>query len=113
MSGPKAVEATLDEGRNRHLRRLLAALDAGVLRLVRVRVGALDGRHPRGQAARRQARSTHALHFGVLNMDHVLRPDVYRPSRVLNMRDLGKDLCSRDLEPAVRALFVYGANPVI
>jgi 23S rRNA pseudouridine2605 synthase len=36
------LEATLDEGRNRHLRRLLAALDAAVLRLVRVRVGALE-----------------------------------------------------------------------
>lgn len=35
------LEATLDEGRNRHLRRLLAALDAEVLRLVRVRIGAL------------------------------------------------------------------------
>lgn len=35
------LQATLDEGRNRHLRRLLAALDAEVLRLVRVRVGAL------------------------------------------------------------------------
>jgi 23S rRNA pseudouridine2605 synthase len=36
------LEATLDEGRNRHLRRLLAALDAEVLRLVRVRIGALE-----------------------------------------------------------------------
>lgn len=36
------IEATLDEGRNRHLRRLLAALDAEVLRLVRVRVGGLE-----------------------------------------------------------------------
>jgi len=35
------IEATLDEGRNRHLRRLLAALDAEVLRLVRVRIGGL------------------------------------------------------------------------
>jgi 23S rRNA pseudouridine2605 synthase len=35
------IEAVLDEGRNRHLRRLLAALDAEVLRLVRVRIGGL------------------------------------------------------------------------
>lgn len=35
------LECVLDEGRNRHLRRLLAALDVGVLRLVRVAIGGL------------------------------------------------------------------------
>ena len=35
------VEATLDEGRNRHLRRLCEAFDLKVLRLVRVAVGPL------------------------------------------------------------------------
>ena len=35
------VEIVLDEGRNRQIRRLLAALDIGVLRLVRVAIGAL------------------------------------------------------------------------
>ena len=35
------LECVLDEGRNRHLRRLLAALDVGVLRLVRVAIGDL------------------------------------------------------------------------
>jgi anaerobic selenocysteine-containing dehydrogenase len=59
------------------------------------------------------ARSTHALHFGVLNMDHVLRPDVYRPSRVLNMRDLGGDLCDDRLHPPVRGLIVYASNPAV
>ena len=59
------------------------------------------------------ARSTHKLHFGVLDMDSVERPDVHVPGvRVLNMRDLGNDLCG-DLRPPVRALIVYGANPMV
>ena len=33
--------------------------------------------------------------------------------RVLNMRDLGKDLCDRDLQPPIRSLMVYGANPMV
>ncbi len=36
------LEIILDEGRNRQIRRLLAAFDIGVLRLVRVAVGSLD-----------------------------------------------------------------------
>lgn len=36
------LEIVLGEGRNRHIRRLLAALDLDTLRLVRVRIGALD-----------------------------------------------------------------------
>jgi anaerobic selenocysteine-containing dehydrogenase len=60
------------------------------------------------------ARSTHMLQFATLDLDRVLMPEVYKPGvRTLNMRDLGKDLCSTDLDPAVRALFVYGANPVV
>lgn len=35
------LEVVLDEGRNRHIRRLLAAHDIGVLRLIRVAVGSL------------------------------------------------------------------------
>jgi 23S rRNA pseudouridine2605 synthase len=35
------LEIVLDEGRNRHIRRLLAAHDIGVLRLVRVAIGGL------------------------------------------------------------------------
>lgn len=35
------LQFVLDEGRNRHIRRMLAALDIGVLRLVRVAIGGL------------------------------------------------------------------------
>ena len=45
-----AVEITLDEGRNRQIRRLLAALDIGVLRLIRVAIGPLPlGRLKKGE----------------------------------------------------------------
>jgi len=44
------LEIVLDEGRNRHIRRLLEAEGAGVLRLVRVAIGGLQlGELPRGQ----------------------------------------------------------------
>jgi anaerobic selenocysteine-containing dehydrogenase len=59
------------------------------------------------------ARSTHALHFAALAMDRVKMPAVHRPARVLNMRDLGNDLCNRELQPQVRALMVHGANPMV
>jgi len=59
------------------------------------------------------ARSTHALHFSVLDMDAVLMPHVHTPARTLNMRDLGKDLCDRALTPPIRSLIVYGANPLV
>jgi 23S rRNA pseudouridine2605 synthase len=43
------LELVLDEGRNRHIRRLLAAVDVKVLRLVRVAVGGLTlGDLPKG-----------------------------------------------------------------
>ena len=60
------------------------------------------------------ARSTHKLHFAVLDMDSVTRPETHKAGiRVLNMRDLGKDLCDRDLKPPIRSLMVYGANPMV
>lgn len=44
------LEIVLDEGRNRQIRRLLAALDIGVLRLLRVAIGTLQlGELPKGQ----------------------------------------------------------------
>lgn len=44
------LEIVLDEGRNRQIRRLLAALDIGVLRLLRVAIGQVPlGELPKGQ----------------------------------------------------------------
>lgn len=44
------LEIVLDEGRNRQIRRLLAAFDIGVLRLIRVAIGDLVlGELPKGQ----------------------------------------------------------------
>jgi len=44
------LEIVLDEGRNRQIRRLLAAFDVSVLRLVRVAIGAIElGELPKGQ----------------------------------------------------------------
>jgi anaerobic selenocysteine-containing dehydrogenase len=60
------------------------------------------------------ARSTHMLQFAALDMDRVVMPEVHKPGvRVLNMRDLGSDLCNPHLDPPVRALIVYGANPAV
>jgi 23S rRNA pseudouridine2605 synthase len=43
------LEIVLDEGRNRQIRRLLAAFDIGVMRLVRVAIGELAlGELPKG-----------------------------------------------------------------
>lgn len=56
------LEIVLDEGRNRHIRRLLAAHDVGVLRLVRVGIGALQlGTLPKRQWRRLDAREVRAL----------------------------------------------------
>ena len=60
------------------------------------------------------ARSTHVLQFDTLDMDSVLMPEVHKPAaRVLNMRDLGNDLCNRELDPPIRSLMVYATNPVV
>ena len=60
------------------------------------------------------ARSTHKLQFAALAMDRVTMPEVEKPGvRVLNMRDIGRDLCNRELQPPVRSLIVYAANPMV
>lgn len=56
------LEVVLDEGRNRHIRRLLAALGFDVLRLIRVAIGSLAlGDLPKGQWRRLSADEVRAV----------------------------------------------------
>ena len=56
------LEIVLDEGRNRQIRRLLAALDVGVLRLVRVAIGTLAlGKLSKGESRPLDAAEQQAL----------------------------------------------------
>ncbi|HEV2680943.1 MAG TPA: pseudouridine synthase [Rhodanobacter sp.] len=56
------LEVVLDEGRNRHIRRLLAALGFDVLRLIRVAIGPLAlGELAKGQWRRLSAEEVNAL----------------------------------------------------
>jgi 23S rRNA pseudouridine2605 synthase len=56
------LEIVLDEGRNRQIRRLLAAFDINVLRLVRVAIGTLPlGDLPKGQWRRLDENEVRAL----------------------------------------------------
>jgi len=56
------LEIVLDEGKNRHLRRLLAALGVGVLRLVRVAIGPLVlGDLAKGQFRRLTPEEIHSV----------------------------------------------------
>lgn len=60
------------------------------------------------------SRSTHALQYSTLNMRALTMPEVAKPGvRTLNMRDLGDDLCSTELTPPIRSLFVYNSNPLV
>lgn len=56
-------------------------------------------------------RSTGALQYAALAEARVVMPEVWRPARTLNMRDLGNDLCSTALAPPIRALLVWSCNP--
>ncbi len=58
------LEVVLDEGRNRHIRRLLAALGFDVLRLIRVAIGPLElGDLAKGQWRHLNADEVRALDF--------------------------------------------------
>lgn len=59
------LEVVLDEGRNRHIRRLLAAHEIGVLRLIRVAIGPLVlGELPKGEWRHLTPDEVHALRRG-------------------------------------------------
>lgn len=56
------LEIVLDEGKNRHIRRMLSALGIGVLRLVRVAIGPLQlGQLPKGSVRRLAGEEKEAL----------------------------------------------------
>jgi 23S rRNA pseudouridine2605 synthase len=68
---------SLDEGRNRHIRRLLAALGMEVQRLIRVRIGALQlGELPKGRWRALSAVEVDALRGGTFREPHI---NVMRP----------------------------------
>jgi len=56
-------------------------------------------------------RSTGALQYTALADDRLAMPEVHRPARTLNMRDLGRDLTSTALAPPIRALMAWNTNP--
>lgn len=61
------LEIVLEEGKNRHIRRLLAALDREVLRLIRVAIGPLAmGDLGKGHCRRLTASEVHSLAHGAL-----------------------------------------------
>jgi anaerobic selenocysteine-containing dehydrogenase len=58
------------------------------------------------------SRSTGAFQYSLLNIDRLLMPETHQTGvRTLNMRDLGRDLCSKTLAPPIRSLLVWNANP--
>jgi anaerobic selenocysteine-containing dehydrogenase len=60
------------------------------------------------------ARSTGALQYSTLNYHDVVMPEKdLLGVRTLNMRDIGNDLCARDLAPPIRSLMIYNCNPVV
>ncbi|CAD0361109.1 pseudouridine synthase [Xanthomonas hortorum] len=65
------LEIVLDEGRNRQIRRLLAALEIGVLRLVRVAIGALA----MGELGKGAWRMLSAEEVRALTAAHASAPD--------------------------------------
>ncbi|AOD13764.1 pseudouridine synthase [Xanthomonas fragariae] len=66
------LEIVLDEGRNRQIRRLLAAVEIGVLRLVRVAIGALA----MGELGKGAWRMLSAEDLRALMLDPASAPDV-------------------------------------
>lgn len=59
------LEIALNEGKNRHIRRMLQALDIEVMRLIRVRIGPLSlGDLPKGGFRQLTAAEVAALRFG-------------------------------------------------
>jgi 23S rRNA pseudouridine2605 synthase len=68
------LEIALDEGKNRHIRRMLEALKVEVLRLVRVAIGPLAlGALPKGATRALEPQEKQAL-------DRAMRPPIHKPA---------------------------------
>jgi 23S rRNA pseudouridine2605 synthase len=68
------LEIVLDEGKNRHIRRMLEALKIEVLRLVRVAIGPLGlGDLPKGATRALEPQEKQAL-------DRAMRPPIHKPA---------------------------------
>lgn len=60
------------------------------------------------------ARSTGALQYSRLNNAALLMEEKHKAgARTLNMRDLGNLLCPGEIDPPIRALCIWNANPVV
>lgn len=55
-----------------------------------------------------------ARSFGMLRRDQLMRPDFGPPApRTLNMIQLGRQLTAPDMNPPIRSLYVFNANPAV
>ncbi|MBM3758250.1 MAG: molybdopterin oxidoreductase family protein, partial [Acidobacteria bacterium] len=59
-------------------------------------------------------RSTGALQYSTLDVGGVRMPELNKPGvRTMNIRELGRYLCSTTLAPPLRSLMVYNCNPLV
>jgi anaerobic selenocysteine-containing dehydrogenase len=45
--------------------------------------------------------------------DRLTRPDLGPDTRTLNIKDIGRHLATDDIDPPLRALFIYNHNPIV
>ena len=88
------LEIVLDEGRNRHIRRLLEALGVSVLRLVRVAVGTLE----LGKFAERQVARTDCRRVAGFTLIHQPIPIIPLPRLVAKVGDEAFHVLDRHAE---------------
>lgn len=86
------IGVVLNEGRNRHIRRLLEALDTSVLRLVRVAVGGLE----LGDLAKGSVRPLNPAERAMLDVGAQRRPAASFPERRSQKPDNRAHLASRE-----------------
>jgi 23S rRNA pseudouridine2605 synthase len=90
------IEIVLDEGKNRHIRRMLAQLGIDVLRLVRVAIGPLGlGELPKGASRFLTDRDKRALDRAMRPLSALEASHHQQGSRAAHNRKLGKSLRKR------------------